>query len=105
MFAPVEPRDDVEAHIDEFLVGDLPEPQARLVAREHGRETAGYELDAAAIVLCAGKGIGGPEAIPELEASPRGLGPRSARAATSPTPVGSRRTARSASRAGRSRPG
>ena len=87
MFAPVEPRDDVEAHIDEFPVGDLPEPQARLVAREHGRETAGYELDAAAIVLCAGKDRR-PGRDPRARGFAARLGPWSARAATSPTPVG-----------------
>jgi electron transfer flavoprotein alpha subunit len=74
MFAPVEPRDDAEADVTDLRAGDLPEPQARLVAREHGRETAGYELDAATVCLCAGKGIGGPDALPELEALAARLG-------------------------------
>jgi electron transfer flavoprotein alpha subunit len=74
MFAPVEPRDDAEADVTELAVGELPEPRARLVAREHGRETAGYELDGAGVCLCAGKGVGGPEAIPELEALAARLG-------------------------------
>jgi electron transfer flavoprotein alpha subunit len=74
MFAPVEPSDDAEADVERFPVGDLPEPQARLTAREHGRETAGYELDAAAVCVCAGKGVGGPEAIPELEGLAARLG-------------------------------
>jgi electron transfer flavoprotein alpha subunit len=74
MFAPVEPRDDAEAEVTERPAGELPEPQTRLVAREHGHETAGYELDAAAVCLCAGKGIGGPDALPELEALAARLG-------------------------------
>ncbi len=74
MFAPVEPRDDAQAEVSELPPGELPKPQARLVAREHGRETAAYELDAAAVCVCAGKGIGGPEAIPELEALAARLG-------------------------------
>jgi electron transfer flavoprotein alpha subunit len=74
MFAPVEPRDEAEVEIVELDLGQFPEPTVRLVAREHGRETAGYELDAAAVCLCAGKGVGGPEAIPELEALAARLG-------------------------------
>jgi electron transfer flavoprotein alpha subunit len=68
MFSAVSPRDDADAEIGELSVGELPEPSTRLVAREHSRETAGYELDAASVCLCVGKGIGGPEAIPEIEA-------------------------------------
>jgi electron transfer flavoprotein alpha subunit len=74
MFAPVEPRDDAEAEIVELSAGDLPEPRTRLVAREHDRETAGYELDAASVCLCVGKGIGGPDAVPEVEAHAARLG-------------------------------
>ena len=74
MFAPVEPRDDAAAEIAELEVGPLPEPRTRLVGREHSPDTAGYELDAAPVCLCAGKGVGGPEAIPELEAYAARLG-------------------------------
>ena len=74
MFAPVEPRDDAEAELSELSAGDLPEPQTSLVAREHGRETAAYELDAASVCVCVGKGVGGPEAIPEVEALAARLG-------------------------------
>ncbi|HXV33124.1 MAG TPA: FAD-binding protein [Gaiellaceae bacterium] len=74
MFAPVEPRNDVAAEVGELEVGLLPEPSTRLVGREQSPETAGYELDAAAVCLCAGKGVGGPEAIPELEAYAARLG-------------------------------
>jgi electron transfer flavoprotein alpha subunit len=74
MFAPVEPRDDTEAEVVNLPAGDLPEPRTRLVAREQDRETAAYELDAAAVCLCVGKGIGGPEAVPEVEAHAARLG-------------------------------
>ncbi len=74
MFVPVEPRDDAEAELVERPVGDLPEPRTRLVAREHDHSTAGYELDAAAVCLCVGKGVGGPEALAEIEAQAARLG-------------------------------
>jgi electron transfer flavoprotein alpha subunit len=69
----VEPRDDAEAEIVE-LDGRPSPSRMRLVERLHEPDTAGYELDAAAVVLCAGKGVGGPEALPELEAHARRLG-------------------------------
>ena len=74
MFAPVEPRDDAEAEIVELSVGDLAEPRARLVHREHRPDTAGYALDSAEVCFCVGKGAGGPEAVPEIEALARRLG-------------------------------
>jgi len=74
MFAPVEPRDEAEAELVERHSGDLPEPRTRLVAREHDRRTAAYELDAAAVCLCVGKGIGGPEALEEIDAQAARLG-------------------------------
>jgi electron transfer flavoprotein alpha subunit len=74
MFAPVEPREDAVAEVAELDVSPLPEPRARLVERLRTPDTAGYELDAAAVCLCAGKGVGGPEAIPELEALAARLG-------------------------------
>ncbi|MGH3030674.1 MAG: FAD-binding protein [Gaiellaceae bacterium] len=74
MFAPVEPRGDAEAEPVDFALDGLPEPRTRLLERRHDPDTAGYELDAASIVLCAGKGIGGPEALPELEDHARRLG-------------------------------
>jgi electron transfer flavoprotein alpha subunit len=74
MFAPVEPRDDVEAEIVEQSVGDLPKPRTRLVARERDSRTAAYELDAATTIICVGKGIGGPEAFDEIEALANRLG-------------------------------
>jgi electron transfer flavoprotein alpha subunit len=74
MLAPVEPRDDVEA-VEIRLDGiELPASRTRLVEREHSPDTAGYELDAAEIVLAVGKGIGGPEALPEVEALAQRIG-------------------------------
>jgi electron transfer flavoprotein alpha subunit len=74
MFPTVEPRDDAEAEVVQLPAGDLPEPRTRLVHREHRPDTAGYELDAADICLCVGKGVGSPEAVPEIEALARRLG-------------------------------
>jgi electron transfer flavoprotein alpha subunit len=74
MFAPVEPRDDHEAEVVRLDAGDLPEPVTRLVEREHRPDTAGYELDAADVCICVGKGIGGPEALPEIEGFAARLG-------------------------------
>jgi electron transfer flavoprotein alpha subunit len=65
MFTPVEPRDDAEAAISSLAV-----PRAtryRLVGRQRRPDTAGYELEGADVVLTVGKGIGGPEALPEIE--------------------------------------
>ena len=74
MFAPVEPRDDAEAEIVELPAGELAEPRTRLITSEHRPDTAGYELDSARICLCVGKGVGSPEAVPEIEALARRLG-------------------------------
>ena len=74
MFPPVEPRDDAETEIVELALDSIPEPRARLVAREHRPDTAAFELDSAAICLCVGKGIGGPEGIREAEALAARLG-------------------------------
>ncbi|MGH3041720.1 MAG: electron transfer flavoprotein subunit alpha/FixB family protein, partial [Gaiellaceae bacterium] len=74
MFAPVEPRDDAEAEVVRLELGSIPPPRTQLVEREHRPDTAAYELDGARICLCAGKGIGGPDALPELEAQAARLG-------------------------------
>jgi electron transfer flavoprotein alpha subunit len=67
MFAPVEPREGAETVREDFVLDGVPEPRTRLLERRHEPDTAGFELDAAPVVLCAGKGIGGPEALPEVE--------------------------------------
>jgi electron transfer flavoprotein alpha subunit len=74
MFAAVEPRDEAEAERVDFALDGLPTPRTRLLERRHDPDTAGYELDSASVVLCAGKGIGGPEALPEIEDYARRLG-------------------------------
>ena len=74
MFAPVEPRDDADAERVDFDLVELPDPRTELVARRHEPDTAGYELDGAAVVLCVGKGIGGPEALREIEPLAQRLG-------------------------------
>ena len=72
MFAPVEPRDGVEAEV--FSMDVEQASRLTLVEREHTPDTAAYELDSAALVLCVGKGVGGPEALPEIEAQAARLG-------------------------------
>jgi electron transfer flavoprotein alpha subunit len=72
MFAPVEPREGAEAEAQRLEV----EPASRLrpVESEHRPDTAAYELDAATVCICIGKGVGGPEALPEIEAHAARLG-------------------------------
>jgi electron transfer flavoprotein alpha subunit len=72
MFAPVEPRDDAEAEVVSLETNGA--SRLHLLEREQTRDTAGYELEAAAVVLCVGKGIGGPEALPEIEEHAHRLG-------------------------------
>ena len=72
MFAPVNPRDDAQAEVTGFRVER--DSSLRLVEQEHTRETAAYELDSADVCLCAGKGVGGPEAVVELESLAERLG-------------------------------
>ncbi|HEX2045135.1 MAG TPA: FAD-binding protein [Gaiellaceae bacterium] len=74
MFAPVEPRDDVEAERVDLRLDGLPAPRTRLLERRREPDTAAHELDAAAVVLCVGKGVGGPEALPEVAALAGRLG-------------------------------
>jgi electron transfer flavoprotein alpha subunit len=73
MFAPVEPKADARAEVTQ--AGPVDQASAlRLVDRDRRPDTAGWELDSAAVCLCVGKGIGGPEAIPEIEAYAARLG-------------------------------
>jgi electron transfer flavoprotein alpha subunit len=74
MFQPVEARDDAEAERVAFALDGLPEARTRLVERRHEPDAAGYELDAADVVLCVGMGIGGPEALEDIEPLARRLG-------------------------------
>jgi electron transfer flavoprotein alpha subunit len=73
MFATVEPREDAKAETVRLEAGHLPEPRTRLVERRHEPDTAGYELDGAPVVLTVGKGVGGPDALPEIEGYARRL--------------------------------
>jgi electron transfer flavoprotein alpha subunit len=72
MFAPVEPREDAEAEVQALAIERA--SRMRLVEREQEPDTAGYELDAAQVVVCVGKGIGSPEALPEIQEHARRLG-------------------------------
>lgn len=74
MFAAVEPREDAEAEIVQLPLDGLPRPRTRLVASEHRPDTAGYELDAARVCLCVGKGVGGPEGVRTAEGLAARLG-------------------------------
>jgi electron transfer flavoprotein alpha subunit len=72
MFSPVEPRDGVEAEMEAVRVESA--SRMELVDRHRAPDTAAYELDAAEICLCVGKGVGGPDALPEIEALAARLG-------------------------------
>jgi electron transfer flavoprotein alpha subunit len=73
MFSPVEPRDGARAEVTRAEPVDQAS-RLRFVERERRPDTAGWELDSAAVCLCVGKGVGGPEAIPEIEAYATRLG-------------------------------
>ena len=66
MFAPVEPHDDASAEIESM--GVERGSALRLLESERRPDTAAYELDAATVCFCVGKGMGGPEALPEIQA-------------------------------------
>jgi electron transfer flavoprotein alpha subunit len=72
MFAPVEPRGDAQAEVERIEVDHR--TRLRLIQRDHRPDTAGYELDAAAVCVCVGKGIGGPEALGDIEGYAARLG-------------------------------
>jgi electron transfer flavoprotein alpha subunit len=72
MFAPVEPHEGAEAEAERLEVE--PASRLRLVESEHRPDTAAYQLDAATVCVCVGKGVGGPEALPEIEAHAARLG-------------------------------
>lgn len=65
MFTPVEPRDGAEAEVIRLAANGS--SRLRLVEREHSRDTAGFELESADTIFCVGRGIGGPEALPEIQ--------------------------------------
>jgi electron transfer flavoprotein alpha subunit len=73
MFAPVEPREDAHAEVTDAESVDQAS-ELRLLDRDRRPDTTAWELDSAAVCLCVGKGIGGPEAVPEIEASAARLG-------------------------------
>jgi electron transfer flavoprotein alpha subunit len=72
VFAPVEPRDDVEVEVETFEA----DASSRLTLLEHHHDPdmAAYELDGADVVLCIGKGAGSPEAVSEIESLATQLG-------------------------------
>jgi len=74
MFAPVEPRDGARADVVRLALDSMGESKTRLLERHHEPDMAAYELDGADVVLCAGKGIGGPDALPEIVEYARRLG-------------------------------
>ncbi|HEY7562106.1 MAG TPA: FAD-binding protein [Gaiellaceae bacterium] len=73
MFSPVAPREDARTEVTRAEPVDQAS-SLRLVEREHRPDTAGWMLDSAAVCLCVGKGVGGPDAIPEIETYAARLG-------------------------------
>ncbi len=79
MFALLEPR-DVEAKVERFELGDLPEPRVRLVERS---PSPAWDLDEADVVVCVGPELDEVPDVPQgvavggtREACARGLLPR-----------------------------
>jgi electron transfer flavoprotein alpha subunit len=65
IFAPVEPREGAEAEVERMEIDRT--SALRLVEHASDPGAAGYELDAADVVFCVGRGIGSPEAVREIE--------------------------------------
>ena len=65
MFELLEPRDD-DAEVRRLELGPLPTTRVRVAART--ADSPAWRLEEADVVVGAGLGVGGPEALPELEA-------------------------------------
>lgn len=62
-----------EAVVESLDTGGVPAPRARVLEVKYEGEE-GLALDNARLVVCAGMGIGGPEALPEVERLAAALG-------------------------------
>jgi electron transfer flavoprotein alpha subunit len=72
MFDPLEPRDDAEAEVRTFSLGELPQPRASLV--ETNADERAFDLDEAEAVLAIGAGAGDAAAVDELRGLAAKLG-------------------------------
>ncbi|MCP3962438.1 MAG: electron transfer flavoprotein subunit alpha/FixB family protein [bacterium] len=55
------------ARVERLDTADLPERRVRVVSRSGGEAPSAAELDSCEIAVGVGKGIGGPENLPEIE--------------------------------------
>ena len=94
IFAPVEPRDDAQAEVAGFEVE--PASSLRLVEQEHTRRRPRTSWTPPTSASARARAWEGPRRSPSWSALRSAWGERSEPAATSPTPAGSRRAARSA---------
>jgi electron transfer flavoprotein alpha subunit len=72
MYEPLPPREDAPAEVRRLDLGTLPEARVRLGERTADRDS--YRIDDADVVSLLGPGLGGPEAIPAIEAGAAAAG-------------------------------
>jgi electron transfer flavoprotein alpha subunit len=72
MYEPLDPRDDSEFDVRPLDLGAPPQPRVRLVDRREDRSS--HLIDDADAVSVLGAGLGGPEAIPRIEAEAAAVG-------------------------------
>jgi electron transfer flavoprotein alpha subunit len=72
MYEPLAPDDGAEFEVRRLDLAPPPEPRVRLLERSEDRDS--YLIDEADIVSLLGPGLGGPEAIPRIEAEAAAVG-------------------------------
>jgi electron transfer flavoprotein alpha subunit len=72
MYEPLDPRDDSEFEVRPLELGTPLQPRVRLVERREYRTS--HLIDDANVVSVLGLGLGGPEAIPRIEAEAAAVG-------------------------------
>ena len=72
MYEPLHPGDNPGLEVRPLDLGPLPEPRVRLLERSEDRDS--YLIDEADIVTLLGPGLGGPEAIPRIQAEAAAVG-------------------------------
>lgn len=72
MYEPLDPRDDSEFEVRPLDLETPPQPRVRLVERREVRRS--HLIDDADVVSVLGPGLGGPDAIPRIEAEAAAVG-------------------------------
>jgi electron transfer flavoprotein alpha subunit len=72
MYEPLHPSDNPGVDVRSLDLGPLPQPRVRLLERSEDRDS--YLIDEADVVTLLGPGLGGPEAIPRIQAEAAAVG-------------------------------